>query len=215
MEYITRQHIYECRFGKEECFGLTAADGGTFGGNQQPTKFLSFTSKLLQLQPEDELIQEFISQDHFKYVRALGAFHLQLTGRDDRPIFTRRWNLFMRIFPNWNIWMNCPVEKRCNKRFFLQDRPRPTGLREVVQDAGGLEQYLKYKVDGQNSAVVIALNEKRREGKYLKQRGSKEKSKSPTMTTTSPDTDRRPQEETGETRHVDRAKEQQVEQEGD
>jgi hypothetical protein len=88
-------------------------------------------------------------------------------------------------------------------------------LREVVQDAGGLEQYLKYKVDVQNSAVVIALNEKRREGKYLTQRGSKEKSKSPTMTTTSPDTDRRPQEETGETRHVDRAKEQQVEQEGD
>jgi hypothetical protein len=33
--------------------------------------------------------------------------------------------------------------------------------------------------------------------------------------TTSPDTDRRPQEETGETIHVNRAKEQQVEQEGD
>jgi hypothetical protein len=42
---------------------------------------------------------------------------------------------------------DCPFEKRCNKRGFLQDRPRPTGLREVVQEAGGLEQYLKYKVD--------------------------------------------------------------------
>jgi hypothetical protein len=28
--------------------------GGTFGGNQQPTKFLCLTLKLLQLQPEDE-----------------------------------------------------------------------------------------------------------------------------------------------------------------
>ena len=96
---------------------------------------------------------------------------------------------------------------------------------KFVQEAGGLEQYLKYKVDVQNSAVAIALYEKRREGKHSKQRGSKEKSKSQTMTTTSPDRDRRPQEETedgevdiihdGVTRHVDRAKKQKVEQEGD
>jgi hypothetical protein len=54
---------------------LTAADiferAASFhkcvGGSQQPTKFLSLTLKLLQLQPGDELIQEFISQDHFKY----------------------------------------------------------------------------------------------------------------------------------------------------
>jgi pre-mRNA-splicing factor 38A len=26
MEYITRQRIYDCRYWKEECFGLTAAD---------------------------------------------------------------------------------------------------------------------------------------------------------------------------------------------
>jgi hypothetical protein len=118
-----------------------------------------------------------------------------------------------------------PFRETLQQEGFLQDGPRPTGLREVVQEAGGLEQYLKYKVDVQNSAVAIALYEKRREGKHSKQRGSKEKSKSQTMTTTSPDRDRRPQEETedgevdiihdGVTRHVDRAKKQKVEQEGD
>jgi hypothetical protein len=39
---------------------------------------------------------------------------------------------------------------------FLQDGPRPaTGLKEVVQqEAGRLEQELKYKVDVQDSAAV-------------------------------------------------------------
>jgi pre-mRNA-splicing factor 38A len=262
MEYITRQKIYDCRFWKEECFGLTAADvleraasslkciGGTFGGNQQPTKFLCLTLKLLQLQPEDELIQEFISQDHFKYARALGAFYLRLTGRPAdiyqtlEPFYADFAKLKCRQSTEWKIvYMDelihellstanscgitlprLPFRETLQQEGFLQDGPRPTGLREVVQEAGGLEEYLKYKVDVQNSAVAIALYEKRSEGKHSK-RGSKEKSKSPT-TTTSPDADadRRPQEETpedgevdihdGETRQVDRTKGQ-VDQEGD
>ena len=101
----------------------------------------------------------------------------------------------------------------------MQDRLRPAGLREAVQEAGGLEQDLKDKADVQNSDVAaIALYEMRREGKHLmKQGGSKEKSESQTMRmmTTSPDTDPRPQEETGETRHVNPVKEQQVKKEGD
>jgi hypothetical protein len=56
-----------------------------------------------------------------------------------------------------------PFRETLQQEGFLQDGPRPTDLREVVQEAGGLEQYLKYKVDVQNSAVAIALYEKRRE----------------------------------------------------
>eukprot|EP00536_Pseudo-nitzschia_multiseries_P006108 jgi/Psemu1/156909/gw1.126.95.1 len=93
MEYITRQKIYDSRFWKEECFGLTAADvmeraakslaciGGTFSGMGKPTKFLALTLKLLQLQPDLELVRTFLEQTHFKYLRALGAFYLRLTGR--------------------------------------------------------------------------------------------------------------------------------------
>src|SRR5690606_21670683 len=36
--------------------------------------------KMLQLQPEDEIVYEFIQQEYFKYIRALGAFYLRLTG---------------------------------------------------------------------------------------------------------------------------------------
>jgi len=93
IEYITRQRIYDSQYWKEECFGLTAeqvtekaalqiqAIGGNYGGNSQPTRFLSLILKLLQIQPESGIIDELISNEEFKYVRILGAFYLRLTGR--------------------------------------------------------------------------------------------------------------------------------------
>ena len=36
--------------------------------------------KMLQIQPEKAIVIEFITQDHYKYVRALGAFYLRLVG---------------------------------------------------------------------------------------------------------------------------------------
>jgi len=93
IEYITRQKIYDSQYWKEECFGLSAVDitekaalqikavGGSFGGNSKPTRFLCLVLKMLQIQPEEEIVEELVSNEDFKYVRALGAFYLRLTGR--------------------------------------------------------------------------------------------------------------------------------------
>lgn len=54
--------------------------GGIYGGNTKPTPFLCLTLKLLQIQPEKDIIIEFIRQENFKYVRALGAYYLRLVG---------------------------------------------------------------------------------------------------------------------------------------
>lgn len=93
LEYITRQKIYDTRYWKEECFGLAAVDiaekaatqlkavGGSYGGNSQPTRFLCLVLKMLQIQPDDDVVEELVSNEEFKYVRALGAFYLRLTGR--------------------------------------------------------------------------------------------------------------------------------------
>lgn len=71
-------HRRTCRrYWKEHCFGLTAETlvdkammlthlGGTFGGNQQPTKFLCLVLKMLQIQPEKEIIIEFIKNEDYK-----------------------------------------------------------------------------------------------------------------------------------------------------
>ncbi len=54
--------------------------GGTYAGNIKPSPFLCLTLKMLQIQPEKDIIVEFIKNEDFKYVRALGAFYLRLTG---------------------------------------------------------------------------------------------------------------------------------------
>ncbi|KAG8548391.1 hypothetical protein GDO81_025573 [Engystomops pustulosus] len=54
--------------------------GGVFGGNIKPTPFLCLALKMLQIQPEKDIIVEFIKNEDFKYVRALGALYMRLTG---------------------------------------------------------------------------------------------------------------------------------------
>ncbi|XP_064605653.1 pre-mRNA-splicing factor 38A-like [Liolophura sinensis] len=91
IEKITRTRIYECRYWKEECFALTAElmvdkamelkyVGGIYGGNIKPTPFLCLVLKMLQIQPEKDIVVEFIRNEDFKYVRALGAVYMRLTG---------------------------------------------------------------------------------------------------------------------------------------
>ncbi|NXS16822.1 PR38A factor, partial [Mystacornis crossleyi] len=91
VEKIIRTRIYESKYWKEECFGLTAElvldkamelkyMGGVYGGNIKPTPFLCLTLKLLQIQPKKDIIVEFIKNEDFKYVRMLGALYLRLTG---------------------------------------------------------------------------------------------------------------------------------------
>ncbi|KAG7351742.1 PRP38 family protein [Nitzschia inconspicua] len=120
MEYIVRQKIYDTRYWKEECFGLSAADvlekaaelkcvGGSYGANARPTKFLCLTLKLLQLQPDLELIEQFITQDHFKYLKALGAFYLRLTGRPQHiyqqlePLYENYCKIRYRDVNEWRL----------------------------------------------------------------------------------------------------------------
>ncbi|CAK1547714.1 unnamed protein product [Leptosia nina] len=91
IEKIIRSRIYDAKYWKEECFALTAEllvdkamalryIGGVHGGFIYPTPFLCLVLKMLQIQPEKDIVVEFIKNEEFKYVRALGAFYLRLTG---------------------------------------------------------------------------------------------------------------------------------------
>ena len=70
--------VYGNKYWKEHCFGLSAETlvdkacaldsmGGTYGGNNQPTPFLCLTLKLLQIQPEKDIIVEYIKNEDYKY----------------------------------------------------------------------------------------------------------------------------------------------------
>ncbi len=50
------------------------AIGGVYG-NQKPTEFLCLLLKLLQIQPEKEILLEYLQADEFKYVLCIGITH--------------------------------------------------------------------------------------------------------------------------------------------
>jgi pre-mRNA-splicing factor 38A len=88
VEKIIRERIYESLYWKEECFGLNAETvldkavevdsvGGTFA-NQRPVPFLCLLLKLLQIQPTTEIVDAYIEQEDFKYLRVLGLFYYRL-----------------------------------------------------------------------------------------------------------------------------------------
>jgi pre-mRNA-splicing factor 38A len=84
-----RDRILDSLYWKEQCFGLNAATlldraieltyiGGHYG-NQKPTPFICLVFKLLQLQPEKEIIMAYLEDAEFKYLRALAAMYIRLT----------------------------------------------------------------------------------------------------------------------------------------
>jgi len=78
IETTIRYRIWDSTYWKEHCFALTAESvidralelhyvGGTYA-NTRPTEFLCLALKLLQLQPEKEIILEYMRADEFKQV---------------------------------------------------------------------------------------------------------------------------------------------------
>jgi len=91
VETVIRNRIYESGYWKEHCFALTAESlidkaielryiGGVYG-NQRPTEFMCLLLKLLQIQPEKEILVEYLQADDFKYLRALAALYIRMTFR--------------------------------------------------------------------------------------------------------------------------------------
>ncbi|KAJ5183059.1 hypothetical protein N7492_000675 [Penicillium capsulatum] len=109
-EKAVRDRITDSYYWKEQCFGLNAATlcdravelssiGGTYGVSEKPAPFLCLAFKLLQLNPDRDVILEYLNfsdpgsgdedqpdqngvlkaRGEFKYLRALAAFHVRLT----------------------------------------------------------------------------------------------------------------------------------------
>ncbi|KAF3939759.1 hypothetical protein ABW19_dt0209340 [Dactylella cylindrospora] len=89
IEKIIRERIIDSMYWKEQAWGLNAATlldravdltyvGGQYA-NQKPTAFICLILKLLQLNPERDIVLEYLQDDEFKYLRALAAFYIRLT----------------------------------------------------------------------------------------------------------------------------------------
>ena len=120
VEKILRTKVYATQYWKESCFGLTAETlvdraielshvGGTYGGTRKPTKFMCLLLKMLQIQPDLEIVVEFVTNEDYKYVRALGALYLRCVGRPAdiyrylEPLYTDYSKLRVRTFEGWHV----------------------------------------------------------------------------------------------------------------
>lgn len=91
-----------------------------------PSNFMCLILKLLQIQPDQEVIRAYILQEDSKYLRLLGAFYLRLTGKADQvqlPIFSHVYSLRLIVFC---LVLPCPTCPACSFPF------RPTLLFEPV-----------------------------------------------------------------------------------
>ena len=88
VELILRNRVFNSYYWKETCFGLTSETiidkilelkyiGGMNHSSNQPTDFICLFIKLLQLNPSEEIIDEYLSDPDLKYLRALTALFIR------------------------------------------------------------------------------------------------------------------------------------------
>lgn len=179
VDKLTRQKIYDSRYWKEECFALTAATlldkavalryiGGCYGYSRTPTPFLCLVLKILQLGPERDIVEEFIQQADFKYVRALGVMYLRLTGEgadvygtlepllEDRRKLRRRTNAGFEI-----VYLDVFVDELLVMEDVLAIKLPRLPLRRVLVEVGQLDKR-KMLLEPDE---IVQLQESNEEGK--------------------------------------------------
>ncbi|XP_063934717.1 pre-mRNA-splicing factor 38A-like [Zophobas morio] len=183
VEKIVRTRIIDSLYWKEHCFALTAETfvdkavelnhyGGHYGGSVKATPFLCLVMKLLQLQPDKEIIIEYLKNEDFKYLRMLGAIYLRLTGNaleiyqyleplyDDfrRVRFKNREGKFIESHVDEFIDKLMHEERVCDlilprlmKRKSLEElgqlEPRQSAINDDFDDADLLENYQKEVIE--------------------------------------------------------------------
>lgn len=179
IEKIIRTRIHESKYWKEHCTLLNSAlvlekavddlryVGGVYGGHIKPTPFLCLVLKLLQIQPQRDIIYLYIDQTDFKYLRALGAFYLRLIGS---PV-----EIFKKLEPLLRDYRKLRVVDRMHKfsmihmdefidnllreqRVFDVILPRLT-KRFVLEENGDIEPY-KSELEEQNLIPTQMIREK-------------------------------------------------------
>ena len=98
IDQFIRDKIYKSSYWREQLFGANAETildkatelrciGGVYSKNRLPCEFICLLLKMLQIQPEQEIILSFIQNERFKYLTVLGLFYYRLM-YDARSVYT-------------------------------------------------------------------------------------------------------------------------------
>ena len=194
VEKILRMRIYDNVYWKEHCFALSADTlvdkaiemqyiGGTYGGNRMPTPFICLVLKMLQIQPEKEIIVELIKNEEYKYVRALGAFYMRLVGKPLdifqylEPLYNDYRKLRHRNYEGFEIThMDELVDRLLREESFCDIALPKMPKRSVLEDNGVLAKRISVLDDEAQEAELEEEAELLAEPAAAPKAGSKESS---------------------------------------
>lgn len=153
-----RNRIIQSLYWKEQCFGLNAATlcdraanltyiGGTYENGLRASPFICLAFKMLQLDIEDEIIDEYLSQTHFKYLTALAAFYVRVTSERPEEVYRRLEPLYLdrrKLRRRMNQGFRLTFVDEWVDDLLVKDRVAATSLwrltpRNVLEDDGALE----------------------------------------------------------------------------
>eukprot|EP00501_MAST-03F_sp_TOSAG23-6_P002579 GSMAST32.ASY1.ANO1.2720.1 assembled CDS len=185
IEKILRFRIYENVYWKEHCFALTAETvvdkamelefvGGSYSANVKPTPFMCLLLKMLQIQPELEIVREFVKNDENKYVRVLGALYLRLTGKILdiykylEPLYNDYRNLRVRTMTGWEVTtVDQFIEQMLTENVSCEIGLPHLPQRHLLVDQGVLEPY-KSIVEPDSDDETDEDSEKKKEKRAAK-----------------------------------------------
>ena len=162
---ILRLRVYSTKYWKTECFALTVATlidkaseieyvGGTYGANRAPTPFICLLLKLLQINPEMDIVEALLLDTTNKYLRALVALYIRMAFRPVNiykllePVLKDYRKLRKRDTTGWSIiCMDEFIEELLTSTFVCDlSLPRIVGRKMLVQ-SGQLEPYISHLND--------------------------------------------------------------------
>eukprot|EP00511_Aplanochytrium_stocchinoi_P003042 CAMPEP_0204827606 /NCGR_PEP_ID=MMETSP1346-20131115/5040_1 /ASSEMBLY_ACC=CAM_ASM_000771 /TAXON_ID=215587 /ORGANISM="Aplanochytrium stocchinoi, Strain GSBS06" /LENGTH=326 /DNA_ID=CAMNT_0051956101 /DNA_START=78 /DNA_END=1058 /DNA_ORIENTATION=+ len=158
IEKIVRLRIYESRYWKEHCFGLTAEllvdkavslqyFGGVCSENNKPTPFLCLLLKMLQIQPDLSIVLEFVRNEEYKYVRCLGVLYLRLVGtplqiyKELEPFYSDYRKLRFQTKTGWKLtYMDEWIDELLHEDIVLNIVLPRLSKRLLLEEAGQLSE---------------------------------------------------------------------------
>ena len=160
VELILRNRVFNCYYWKDKCFGLTSETiidkalelkyiGGMNHSSNQPTDFICLFIKLLQLNPAEEIIDEYLSDPDLKYLRALTALFIRFAYPPEK-IYTKLEKLFcdykkLVILKSKGyaiIHMDEYIDSLLNDEHIFEISLPKIPKRSVLEENGSLQPYV-------------------------------------------------------------------------
>ena len=160
VELILRNRVFNCYYWKDKCFGLTSETiidkalelkyiGGMNHSSNQPTDFICLFIKLLQLNPSEEIVDEYLSDPDLKYLRALTALFIRFAYPPVK-IYTKLEKLFcdykkLVILKSKGyaiIHMDEYIDSLLNDEHIFEISLPKIPKRSVLEENGSLQPYV-------------------------------------------------------------------------